>query len=173
MNKSNWIGGCAVLLVGWLLFWTVVGIVMYRYETVENAKAIVAEQAAATYDIKFGVLATGPDGADYLSEETATIPLKLHDTGFKYGLVITPPNDQEYTVHFIIHFSAPPKVLTGNLSSTDGDASTVRTDPERVTGVNVQTFWFDPGDPLGDQSIDVYINDKLVKTIHYTVIPAS
>jgi hypothetical protein len=39
-----------------------------------------------------------------------------------------------------------------------------------MQGAFVEDLGFDPGDPVGDHSIDILVNGKLVKTVKYTVV---
>jgi hypothetical protein len=106
----------------------------------------------------------------FLSKETTTIPLKLKDSGFEYGIMITPPDDKPYRYQMVFHFSAAPKVITGNGFESSEPSDTMRTPVTGAIGCACDEYWFDEGDPMGDQSVDVYVNGQLVKTIKYTVV---
>jgi len=40
-----------------------------------------------------------------------------------------------------------------------------------LSGERVDENWFDPGDPVGAESMDVFINGRLARTFKYTVVP--
>ena len=125
---------------------------------------------ASGYSVRFGILQLDSSRHPFLAKETATIPQKLHDTGFEYGVLIVPPDDKPFTYQMVFHFSAPPKVITGSGFESNEPSDTMRTPITNASGDTYDEYWFDDGDPMGDQSIDVYINGQLVKTIKYTVV---
>lgn len=124
----------------------------------------------ADYQIQFGILKSDSSGNYTLDQETSTLPLKLKDSGFRFGLAITPPDDKPYTYQCIVHLPTTPKVITGEGTQGIAPTTTLRMPEDRGQGSIVANFWFDPGDPLGDESIEVLINGKPAKVIHYTVV---
>jgi hypothetical protein len=123
------------------------------------------------YRVRFGTIETDASGNDFLGKATTTIPLRLKETGFRYGIEIVPPDDGPYTYHCVFHFSAAPKIVTGDLAGQTPSA-TLQTNEVSVSGgKTLDENWFDPGDPVGEQSMDVFVNGRLVKTITYTVVP--
>jgi hypothetical protein len=164
MKKAiPWIvGGLLVWLLGWSL---VIFFLVERYYHISNS-----ENGTTGYSIKFGILGTDAAGNDFLAQETTTIPLKYKDSGFRYGLVITPPNDEAYSYQCVFHFSSAPKVITGAAFDVNEPSATMRTPEVQARGEQVEYYWFDPGDPSGDQSVDIFINGKMVRTIKYKVV---
>lgn len=131
----------------------------------------------ANYQISFGIFESDKEGNDYLTNETTTIPLKLQNTGFLYGFEIQPSNQDPYSYQYVLHLPAP-STTSGDLAQTSagmpvkGALTDVATSSIHANsgGGTEETMWFDPGDSLGNYSVDILINGKLVKTIAYTVI---
>jgi len=139
---------------------------------VERDFALYESSRNATgYRVRFGTIETDASGNEFFAKETTVIPFRLKDTGFRFGIEIMPPAAEPYTYHCVIHFSAVPKVLTGEFAGQTPSA-TMQTNEVSVSGGTVvDDNWFDPGDPVGAESMDVFINGKLVKTFKYTVVP--
>ena len=168
-NKAIFIavGACVVLagLVGWALlaFFILHSGILSPQGGAHDASGFV---------VRFGILEVDSSKNLVLAKETTTIPMKLQDTGFEYGIVIVPPDDKPFTYRMVLHFSSSPKVVTGNGFESHEPSTTMRTPVINASGVTYEEYGFDEGDPLGEQSIDVYINGQLAKTIKYTVVPA-
>jgi hypothetical protein len=123
------------------------------------------------YNIRLGILGTDAGGNYFLAQETTVIPLKYKDSGFRYGLIITSSDGGPFEYQCVFHFSGAPKVITGAAFDSDQASATMRTPKVQAQGSALEYYWFDPGDPSGNESVDILINDKLVKTINYTVVP--
>lgn len=121
--------------------------------------------------MRFGTLHLNPDGTYSLEKEASILPLRFRDTGFRFGVEIKPPDTKPYSVHYVIHLEAAPKVVEGSAMEGVQPSTVLRTHEHQVSGVNADDFFFDPGDPIGDQAVDVYINGKLVTTFKFKVVP--
>jgi hypothetical protein len=157
-----------VLLAG-LFGWSVLGFFIWRSGVLASSGA---SHDASGFVVRFGILANDGSGNTYISQETTTIPMKYRDSNFQYGCKIFPPNTQPYTCWCVLHFPSPPKVLSGDGFASSEPSTTVRTIKIEAQGECTENFGFDEGDPLGPQSMDVYVNGQLVKTIHFTVVTA-
>jgi len=161
------VGTCVVLagMMGWslLIFFILRSGVLAPHGGAHDASG---------YGVRFGILASDSDGNFHILQETTTIPMKYKNPSFQYGFEISPPDNQPYTTWCVVHFSMPPKMLTGNGFASSEPSPTVQTVKIQAQGKSTINFGFDPGDPLGDQSIDVYINGQLAKTVRFTVVPA-
>ncbi len=147
-----------------LLLWVIGGCVLSLY--------LYERNVLTDYHLRFGILSEDANGNVSLEKETTVVPLRYKDPKIFYGTEITPPDDKPYTYYCIFHFSAPPKVVSGPSFEGKEPSATLQTNPVNVPGgPTFDENWFDPGDPMGEQSVDVYINGRLVKTFNYTVIP--
>ncbi|MCE0521696.1 MAG: hypothetical protein LV480_02155 [Methylacidiphilales bacterium] len=165
MNKNALLiaGGVAFLVI-WFIGWLAVAAWLWeRNVTIADT---------ATYSVKFGIIGTDSSGQPFISQETTTIPLRYKDSGFRYGLVITSSTNGTFSYQCIFHFSAPPKITSGGFDSSI-PSQVMKTPMAQASGTALDYYWFDPGDPDGDQSLDVIVNGKLIQTIHYTVVPSS
>jgi len=179
MKKTTLLIGVGAFLVaatvaGWAalaIYFVVKDVALYQGKGGGEETVGTDETATSEYKIRFGTVESDLEGKDHLTKETTTIPMRLQDTGFRYGVEITPPDNEPYTYHLVFHFSAAPKVVTGDGFENLIPSKTLQTKEVTVPGgVMVDENGFDPGDPMGEQSLDVYINGKLVKTIQYTVV---
>jgi hypothetical protein len=169
MNRTTWITWAVALLVAWIVGWSLIAVLVWKRD-------IAFPQATSDvgdYTVRFGILGADSSGNDYLSEETTTIPLKYKDSGFRYGWEVVAPDNSPFNVRCVVHFSAALKVITGEAFDSTTPSNIMSTSTQQVTGSFIQDFWFDPGDSIGDESVDIFVNDKLVKTIKYTVIQSS
>jgi hypothetical protein len=162
---STFLGCLGVFLFLWLCFWSAVLGFIYLHGDMQFASSANTDD----FQVKFGIVGKDSDGNDTISEETTTIPMKFQETGFAYGLTITPPDDKPYTYHCTLHFPTAPKVMSGGFEGKT-PSTTIVTDDRQVTGTVTEPYGFDHGDPLGPQSIDLTVNGKLVKTIKFTVV---
>ena len=124
------------------------------------------------YKVRFGVIEQDNAGKDFLSKETMTIPRKFKETGFRFGYEILPSSQDSYTCQYIIHVPSPPGTITGGLEAVNPKKPTtiITSHKKKIPGgAYVDAMWFDHGDPSGDCSIDIFVNDKLLKNIKFTV----
>lgn len=159
----------------WILLALVVcliGFSVTAFSLFQFYKGVFVHAAPESFRVQFGVLGSrGGENDYYMAQETTTLPLKLKDTGFRYGLVITSPDGGHFTYRYVFHFSSAPKIISSDTFQSDKPSDTLKSPVVEADGSSLEYFWFDPGDPVGAQSLDVYINEKLVKTISYTVVP--
>ena len=168
-NKTILIGlGVCVVLAG-MVGWSLLGIFIWKSGVLSPHHTV---HQVSDYIIRFGIIATDPEGNSKIAQETTTIPMKFKEPSFQYGCEITPPDNQPYTSWCVVHYPTPPKMLTGNGFTSSVPSTTVQTVKVQAQGKSTMNFGFDEGDPLGDQSIDVYINGQLARTIRFTVVPA-
>lgn len=168
MKKSAapWIALGVFLLVVWIISWLTIALFVWESSSYNTAH----KEGGDHFSVRFGILGVNSSGDYFLEQETATIPLKYKDSGFRYGLEIVPPDDESFTYQCVFHFSAAPKVLTGEAFENSVPSATLRTPKVEYKGTAIEYYWFDPGDPTGAQSVDIFVNDKLIKTINYTVV---
>jgi hypothetical protein len=124
------------------------------------------------YRVRFGTVEKDKAGHPSLAAETTRLPLKFRDTGFRFGYEIVPPDQGSYTYQYVVHTPAPPATITGGLADSNSGPPTTTVTSETKTssgGTTVDYLWFDPGDPVGDWSIDIFTNGKLQRTIKFTV----
>jgi len=168
-KETPWILAGAFLLFAWVAGCSVVAVVLWERNNPFSSKA---SSNPADYKIKFGLVTVDADENATFSKETDVVPLRYKDSGFRFGFQITPPDERPYSFHCIYHFPSPPKILSGDSFESTVPSTTMQTKEMEVPGGTfVSGSWFDPGDPLGEQSIDVFINGKFAKTIKFTVIP--
>jgi hypothetical protein len=122
---------------------------------------------ALDYRIKFGYLKKRADNTYYVSKETTKIPMRTN--GFKWGYTIE-SNGEPFTTYSIAY--APDGAIDGsgyprtNSQGEQGWESNTTT----VTGeLFSQAYRNDPGDTRGERKIEIYIEDKLAKTIEFTI----
>ena len=166
--KRSWIPWFALgafLLAAWMAAWTIFAVLLWeRYSSISYSSSDPQD-----YHIRFGILGTDSSGNDVLAKETTTIPLRFKDSGFRYGLEIVSPHNDSFVYQCVFRYAARPKLLTGEWES-DQPSSILKTPKVQAKGSAIEEYWFDPGDPVGEQSVDIFVNDQLVKTIKYTVV---
>lgn len=124
-----------------------------------------------SYRLRFGIVSEDSNGKVTFVKETNVLPLRFKEPKILYGTEIVPPDDKPYSYYCVFHVSKAPKVLTGQNFSGKEPSTTIQTNPVNVPGgTYVDENWFDPGDPLGDCSVDVFIDGKLIKTFKYKVV---
>lgn len=125
------------------------------------------------YSVRFGSIETDANTGKTALTETVSIPLKLKDTGFRYGFEITPPDNKPFSYQYTLHFPSPPEILTGDLGAINPEHPSVTAMSEKLESQGGSTsyfMWFDPGDPTGDWNIEIFVNGQLQKTVSFTVL---
>lgn len=123
---------------------------------------------AADYTINFGEVRGEPE----VVTPTQTVKMCLDNTGYSFGYDLIPSAGGSYTVKTVFHLPATPKTVAKDVKSENyGHDLTV--DSGTKNGRYVQSFTFDEGDPLGAWSLDVVINNVVVKSIGFNVIAAT
>ena len=123
--------------------------------------------------IKFGQMEKGSSGY-YVANETTTIPLKLKDSGFRFGFTVKHAQNSSFDGYKIIYLPAAAKEIIGDLKRVTilNDGKIIKDSERKFNGLWSNPFWFDEGDPLGKWKIEIYLNSKLMKTIDFTVVPS-
>ena len=126
----------------------------------------------SVYGLRFGILRKDKEGNRFLSKETAIIPLRFQKTGFEFGIEITAPENHPCIYRIITHTPSPPERITGTFAGVNPEkpSTTVQGQKQRIPGgIFIDPLYFDPGDPVGNWSIEVFIDGKLFKTIKFKV----
>ncbi|MFZ5570676.1 MAG: hypothetical protein ACOZF0_09745 [Thermodesulfobacteriota bacterium] len=122
------------------------------------------------YQIDFGLMKRRPDGSYFVYKETRTIELRLKDTGFRWGYTIRSKN-LYFSTYSIDYGPGADLQISMTQRPSPGNAALVKLGPTRVyDGYYWRWTANDAGDPLGDQKIEIYINGKLYRTIHFTIV---
>ena len=117
--------------------------------------------------LKFGAIKEGSDKKSVIIKETLEIQY-----GQPFGYKLQLPDNNIHEVYDKIYFPKPPKVFTGDLShnNLNSAVSGVKSQPNRVTEIAQNFYWFDEGDPLGEHKLEIYIDNELSETINFNVI---
>jgi hypothetical protein len=121
--------------------------------------------------IKFGQMEKGSLGYSVASE-TTTIPLKLKDSGFRFGFTVKHAQNSSFDGYKIIYLPVAAKEIIGDLKKLTilNDGKIIKDSERKFDGFWSNPFWFDEGDPLGKWKIEIYLNGNLMKTIDFTVV---
>ncbi len=133
-----------------------------------------AADAQPTHRLRFGIVRADTALNKYvLAEETADLPRRFKDTGFRWGFDITPADAAApYVCQYVFHLPAPPDQVTGDLAEVNPQkpSTTVTSAKIKVLGgVLTRALWFDPGDPVGEWTVEVFLNERLFRTIKFRV----
>ncbi|MBD2612208.1 hypothetical protein VF14_33910 [Nostoc linckia z18] len=167
----------AVLASSWLIFGvisskpinaiSVVGQNATSFPTPSSLKKITVSNA------EFGLKRVDTKG-NVTIFQTTTVPLQ---EGNVYGWRMKLKNYQgEVKWREVLRLPKPPQTWGTdngeNFSiSADGTTSITRRTQPATDGV-IENFWtIAPGDPLGKYKIEVYIDDRLINTFEFEVIP--
>jgi len=134
------------------------------------------EGDAPPYRVRFGILEIDSSGkARRLKEETSIIPLKLRETGFRFGLEIVPPDTKPFKFQLITYPPSAPKIITGSFQKTDSKVA-----PAAITSPVYEAngggksplvpLWFDAGDPIGNWKIKISVEGRLTATVEFAVV---
>src|SRR5262249_13022809 len=107
-----------------------------------------------------------------MTQETLEIPRRYGSSGFRYGVTIVPSDDKPFDVYFLAGFPSAPKELNGLAkdSTMNPVSRTLKTPIQHLKEPTTIPMWFDPGDPVGEYSLEVFINNESKKLIRYKVI---
>lgn len=122
--------------------------------------------------VKFGKLQKDSSGRRFVSLETTQIPLLLKNSGFRFGFTVENKKGNQFTGYYIDYLPVPPKTLTGDykIHKTEDDRKKYISNKRNHYAYWWTEWWFDEGDPLGECKLEIYVNDELLKIIHYTII---
>ena len=121
----------------------------------------------ANYIVKFGIF----EKETYLiAEETTTIPMQYKDTGFGIGYMISSRDQSDFEEYSIAY---PPRDgVAGDEIKRTGTSTGLKGPVGKSRKGDIShKFGFDPGDPSGTWLIDIFVNDQLVKSITFEVLP--
>ena len=121
------------------------------------------------YDVHFGIIEYNTAGKHIISKETNTIPYRVRDTGFRFGYLIVPHGNYPFDCQDIVHLPSAPNKVTGQYGAIKPSQSLKSPLHETSGGPFMEVMWLDDGDPAGDYSVDVFVNEKLIKTIKFSV----
>jgi hypothetical protein len=128
-----------------------------------------AEAAARLTNFRFGIWRIASDGIFDLVEETKRIPFRLKSTGFRFGVGFDNPDRAPIEWYEIMHLPTATKKVTGNLHSEAKDVLRTKTMSSSQPSI-VDDFWFDQGDPLGNHSLELFVNNALVYRVEFVVV---
>ena len=138
-----------------------------------NSNQPIINQQIVVNKTEFGVKIVNPEGKVNFFP-TTTVPLKEGDA---YGWKITLDNYQgNVKWREVLTLPQPPETWTTqdnrNFSiSADGKTATSTRTVTPVNGV-IENFWIiSPGDPLGKHQIEVYIDERLIGTFAFEIVP--
>lgn len=131
---------------------------------------------AENFEIKFGLMKKDSGGKYYVYSETTAIPLTYKDTDpdFRFGYSIKGAPNQTFTTYMIMHTPAAFEKYTGEFKDADKKegGKAIQSSAKKAVAAFTYSLRFDRGDPPGPYAIDIWINDKLAKTIEFTVTEA-
>jgi len=140
-----------------------------------NSLSCSPSRTGSDFEIKFGFMRQDAKGIFYVYKETREIPKILENTGFRYGYTIKNTKDSNFIVFLILYPPSPVKIYKfrdefKNESRVEAGGPVIRTKPVEVTGKASASFSFDKSDPLGIWKLEIYVNDKLIRTINFSVV---
>jgi len=119
------------------------------------------------YRIKFGYMKKRSDGAHYVYKETTKIPMR---TGrFRWGYTIEAKGDP-FTTYSIDY--SPDGPMSGDgypRRNSQGDQGWESHTTTVTGGYFARAYRSDPGDEPGERKIEIYVEDKLAKTIEFQI----
>ena len=138
-----------------------------------NSNQPIINQQIVVNKTEFGVKIVNPEGKVNFFP-TTTVPLKEGDA---YGWKITLDNYQgNVKWREVLTLPQAPETWTTqdnrNFSiSADGKTATSTRTVTPVNGV-IENFWIiSPGDPLGKHQIEVYVDERLIGTFAFEIVP--
>jgi hypothetical protein len=128
--------------------------------------------AEPEFRIRFGVIEVVGPNQFKLTQETTRLPRLTRSQGLLYGVEITPRHSTDYETYFVARLPAPPKQLSGLVggNSPATAVSGLKSAVQRARGPSIMPFWFDEGDPLGQYSLEVFVNGLSRGVIRYEVV---
>ncbi|HTI88011.1 MAG TPA: hypothetical protein VL966_15510 [Alphaproteobacteria bacterium] len=121
---------------------------------------------AADYTVNFGEV------RGQTVEPTQTIKMCPDATGYRLGYEVIPHQADSYHLKTVVHLPAPSKSIGPGMQSQNSGRELID-DVGTVTGRAFETYGFNAGDPLGPWSFDISIDDVVVKTVSFNVVPAN
>ncbi|MDB6062002.1 MAG: hypothetical protein JWM78_2105 [Verrucomicrobiaceae bacterium] len=89
-----------------------------------------------------------------------------------FCFIVDPPSQNRYQVYSVHHLPKAPATLTGDFAKLSPLAaiSGIQTETSSVDGIRPFCFEFNPGDPIGNYQIEVFINGNLTTTLNLNVV---
>jgi hypothetical protein len=112
-----------------------------------------------------------PNGDYEMDVEIRQIPLRMRESGFRWGIAFKNPTGEEISWYEVVHLPARLEHMSGDLSEVTPREVKSEVNKSRERHI-VDQFWFDQGDPIGSYKIDLYINNRKRCTIAFEVVPA-
>ncbi len=106
--------------------------------------------------VKAGIMEPANAGVDRLHETERISMDPTRCPGWCF--LVDPPNEQEYEVYSVTHLPGEARQLTGDFAGQSQPSGGLRSAASRVDGIRPFCFDFDPGDPLGEYRVEVFIN---------------
>jgi hypothetical protein len=126
------------------------------------------------FTFKFGLMKKDAMGRYMVYKETTNIPGCLsgdqHDLHF--GFFIEFPRPTTFTEQHVLILPKPPRVFSEQFWQSSPSQTVFRSpqiERRLVTWHNMY-LTFDVGDPLGEWTLELYLNGKLRKTIQFNVV---
>jgi hypothetical protein len=128
----------------------------------------------AGFRVRFGTLRVNDAGTAYiLAEESTDLLRKFKDTGYRWGIEVTTSDANiPYTLQYVFHLPAPPDQVTGDLAKPNPTrpGATVTSNKLKIERTTlIRQFWFDPGDPVGEWKLEIFVNEQPAWTITFQV----
>ena len=119
------------------------------------------------FEIDFGIVGQDKRNELLVIEKTNRIPLRLKNTGFRFGFIFK--SNVVYEAQLKVRFSSSPKNLSGNTDIAVIKNNTLTYPVVTRSGMWSHISWFDDGDPTGMWEYQIYVNKKLYRTIQFEV----
>ena len=126
------------------------------------------------FQVKFGVIENRND-VSLVFEDRVSIPLLTKETGFYFGFTIFPPSNKPYNFHCVL-FSPDTAILSNvtgeiieEIKSSADSKQQFRFPTRRAEGITTMPMWLDKGDPPGEYRLEVFIDDKAVYAVDFSV----
>jgi hypothetical protein len=142
------------------------------------SKIPVGSVSSADPAIRFGLMERGADGSYRVFKETTRIPLVSSDPEFRFGFDVHHDKKGNFVGYVVLHVPASAHIDTtfgqGETPMTHGrnsDQGVIKT--ERVE--YVRDWWgdfrLDDDSDVGDYRLDIFIDDTVIRSIQFEVIP--
>jgi hypothetical protein len=139
-------------------------------------KNYISENPSNDVTVKFGIMAKDKNGNLVVEKVTTDIPLNL-DPEFKFGFEVIHHSQGDFTGHVILFLPESPNSIRFTEGENYKPFKYNHSDEGKIIEsgkIQYKNYWFgdfgfSKGDPVGDWKIEIYINDKLEKTINFNV----
>lgn len=119
-------------------------------------------------NFRFGIVREVASGVFDFLTETTRLPRRPKDTGFRWGIGFDNPACKPIEWYEVIHLPGPLKEVSGNFQKTRSQVMRTKTFQSTRATV-VDEFWFDNDDPLGNHTIELFVNGMLRYVIEFQV----